>query len=82
MPERISPGLGNRLGSDLSLLSGTSSANGRTADIDIAFIEPLQKKYECPICVRVLRYPVQFETCGHRCCSSCLPELLRYDTDT
>ncbi|XP_067928241.1 TNF receptor-associated factor 4-like isoform X2 [Watersipora subatra] len=49
----------------------------RAADVEIIFIDPLEKKYECPVCVRVLRYPVQFEDCGHRCCSSCLPELLR-----
>lgn len=37
----------------------------------------LDKKYECPVCMKILRYPVQFEECNHRVCSSCLPELLR-----
>ena len=83
MPERISPPVGGlqRNGSSVSLLSGKSNSSslaGRAADVDIIFIDPLEKKYECPVCVRVLRYPVQFEDCGHRCCSSCLPELLRY----
>jgi len=41
------------------------------------FVFPLEKKYRCPICESVLRYPVQFEECGHRVCSSCFPELAR-----
>ena len=38
---------------------------------------PLEKDYECPVCGTVLKFPVQFEGCGHRCCANCLPELLR-----
>lgn len=41
------------------------------------FVYPLEKKYQCPICESVLRYPVQFKECGHRVCSSCFPELAR-----
>ena len=47
------------------------------ADVEVAFVNKLDTKHECPVCCQVLRYPVQFEECGHRCCSSCLPELLR-----
>ena len=47
------------------------------ADVDVQFVGALAMKHECPVCCQVLRYPVQFEECGHRCCSSCLPELLR-----
>ena len=39
---------------------------------------PLAEKYQCPVCKDVLRYPVQFEECGHRVCSSCFPSLLRW----
>ena len=42
------------------------------------FVYSLEKKYQCPICESVLRYPVQFKECGHRVCSSCFPELARY----
>ena len=46
--------------------------------IDLSlFVFPLEKKYKCPICESLLRYPVQFEECGHRVCSSCFPELAR-----
>ncbi|KAH3891916.1 hypothetical protein DPMN_016026 [Dreissena polymorpha] len=31
----------------------------------------------CTVCMEVLKFPVQFESCGHRCCANCLPELLR-----
>ncbi|XP_033102352.1 TNF receptor-associated factor 4-like [Anneissia japonica] len=45
--------------------------------VAVYFEEPFDKKYECVACNQILRFPVQFEECGHRCCSSCLPELLR-----
>ncbi|XP_075246294.1 TNF receptor-associated factor 4-like [Convolutriloba macropyga] len=43
----------------------------------IVLLNPLDKKYECPVCHDILRYPVQFEDCGHRVCSSCLVDLLK-----
>lgn len=46
-------------------------------DLKPVFIFPLQEKHKCPICQSVLRYPVQFEECGHRVCSSCFAELER-----
>jgi hypothetical protein len=46
-------------------------------ELEYIFCAPLDKVYECPVCSNVLRYPVLFEECGHRCCASCLPELLR-----
>ena len=39
--------------------------------LKVDFVYPLDKKYECPNCKDVLRYPVIFEECGHRCCSHC-----------
>uniref|UniRef100_A0A1I8GCA6 HTH_48 domain-containing protein n=1 Tax=Macrostomum lignano TaxID=282301 RepID=A0A1I8GCA6_9PLAT len=56
---------------------GGGGGGGITEEVDVVFLESLDKKYECPVCGQVLRYPVQFEECGHRCCSSCLPDLLR-----
>ena len=46
-------------------------------DASIAFISRLDLKYECPVCCEVLRDPVQFAECGHRCCSTCLTELMK-----
>ncbi|XP_029192548.1 TNF receptor-associated factor 4-like [Acropora muricata] len=42
------------------------------------FLYPLEKKYQCPICENVLRYPKQLK-CGHRLCSSCFHELARVE---
>jgi hypothetical protein len=36
-------------------------------------------KYQCPSCDSYLRFPIQFEDCGHYVCSSCLPDILRYE---
>uniref|UniRef100_A0A1I8I0J4 RING-type domain-containing protein n=1 Tax=Macrostomum lignano TaxID=282301 RepID=A0A1I8I0J4_9PLAT len=63
--------------SKTSSSGGGGSIGGMTEEIEVVFLEELNKKYECPVCSQVLRYPVQFDECGHRCCSSCLPELLR-----
>ena len=39
--------------------------------LKVNFVYPLEKKYECPSCDEVLRYPVLLEECGHRVCSHC-----------
>lgn len=36
-------------------------------------------KYRCLVCNSYLRFPVQFEDCGHHVCSSCLPDIMRYE---
>jgi hypothetical protein len=38
----------------------------------------LESKYRCPSCNSYLRFPTQFEDCGHYVCSSCLPDIMRY----
>ncbi|XP_041456126.1 TNF receptor-associated factor 5-like [Lytechinus variegatus] len=71
---------GSRHGSGKSSGSGRGKKkkNGITmGDMEVVFTEEVNKKYICTVCQQILRYPVQFEECGHRCCSSCLPELLR-----
>lgn len=48
--------------------------------LKVLFVYPLEKKYECPSCDEVLRYPVLFEECGHRVCSHCFEtEIKRSD---
>ncbi|CAF1493960.1 unnamed protein product [Adineta steineri] len=37
----------------------------------------LESKYRCTACNSYLRFPVQFEDCGHYICSSCLPDIMR-----
>ncbi|PAA62246.1 hypothetical protein BOX15_Mlig027678g3 [Macrostomum lignano] len=68
---------GGRGGGGVGSGVGVGSGIGITEEVEVVFLEQLDKKYECPVCGQVLRYPVQFEECGHRCCSSCLPDLLR-----
>ena len=34
----------------------------------VCFVDPLDMKYESPVCCEVLRYPVEFKECGHRYC--------------
>src|SRR6218665_1473935 len=49
----------------------------KTSDFVIVTVNPAEPRLLCPVCSQVLRYPLQFEECGHRCCSACLPEILR-----
>lgn len=39
----------------------------------------LPAKYHCTLCNSYLRFPVQFEHCGHHVCSSCLQDVMRYE---
>lgn len=34
-------------------------------------------KFDCPMCERVMRYPVIFQDCGHRVCSACIADIMR-----
>nr|UCK81548.1 TNF receptor-associated factor 6-like protein [Arenicola marina] len=40
------------------------------------FLSPVEEKFNCPICMMVLREPVQ-TTCGHRYCGDCMTHWLR-----
>ncbi|CAF2516792.1 unnamed protein product [Rotaria sp. Silwood2] len=37
----------------------------------------LESKYQCLACNSYLKFPIQFEDCGHHVCSSCLPDIMR-----
>ena len=40
------------------------------------FVSELQKRHECPLCLLVLRYPLQTE-CGHLFCKECLDPIFQ-----
>ena len=44
---------------------------------DEVFDPPAPDVYECPICLLVLRLPMQTE-CGHRFCKGCILKVVRY----
>ncbi|XP_033102354.1 TNF receptor-associated factor 4-like [Anneissia japonica] len=80
-------------GSDTSSVTRSSSGHSRDAINDVAdhdsayestldgvkvvFENPIDEKYKCVFCQKILVFPILLEVCGHRCCSSCLPKLLR-----
>uniref|UniRef100_A0A665TBH6 TNF receptor-associated factor n=1 Tax=Echeneis naucrates TaxID=173247 RepID=A0A665TBH6_ECHNA len=43
---------------------------------DVEFDPPLERKYECPICLMALRNAVQ-TPCGHRFCKNCIEKSIR-----
>ncbi|XP_061526238.1 TNF receptor-associated factor 6 isoform X2 [Phycodurus eques] len=43
---------------------------------DVEFDPPLERKYECPICLMALRNAIQ-TPCGHRFCKSCIEKSIR-----
>lgn len=78
--------LASRKGSGTSQRSSASAGSAQVveeakitfAGLEVVFWdEVIDDKFLCVVCNQVLRYPVQFEECGHRCCSSCLSDLLR-----
>ncbi|XP_029188154.1 TNF receptor-associated factor 4-like isoform X1 [Acropora muricata] len=44
---------------------------------DAQFTSPLDKAFECPVCLIALRDPMQITPCGHRVCNTCLQPILR-----
>ncbi|XP_065837045.1 TNF receptor-associated factor 6-B-like isoform X2 [Oscarella lobularis] len=49
---------------------------GNVGGYTASFVEPLDKELECPICLCLLRDPVQTE-CGHLFCMVCFDEMAR-----
>ncbi|KXJ17712.1 TNF receptor-associated factor 4 [Exaiptasia diaphana] len=41
------------------------------------FVNAVDKCFECPVCLTVLRDPVQVTPCGHRVCKTCIQPILR-----
>src|SRR6218665_462289 len=69
----------------LFLSSSSSSSSSSSVDhsggqvpllgYDYEFVPAVDSKYICPICMLVLRSPVQTE-CGHRFCNGCIKRWL------
>uniref|UniRef100_A0A8C7Q727 TNF receptor-associated factor n=1 Tax=Oncorhynchus mykiss TaxID=8022 RepID=A0A8C7Q727_ONCMY len=43
---------------------------------DYKFLEKPKRRFQCPLCSKAMRDPVQVSTCGHRFCDTCLQEFL------
>ena len=43
---------------------------------DATFVKPLDKEFECPVCLLAMRDPVQ-TPCGHEFCKSCFSQVAR-----
>ena len=57
----------------------SSKANsGIMPGYDAQFTSPLDKAFECPVCLIALRDPMQITPCGHRVCNTCLQPILRW----
>ncbi|KAJ4935544.1 hypothetical protein JOQ06_017076 [Pogonophryne albipinna] len=45
---------------------------------DYKFLEKPKRRFQCPLCSKAMREPVQVSTCGHRFCDTCLQEFLSW----
>ncbi|XP_057295135.1 TNF receptor-associated factor 4-like isoform X2 [Hydractinia symbiolongicarpus] len=45
----------------------------------VTLLHDLEKQHTCPQCNEAMRYPVKFDECDHRVCSSCFHEFLRVE---
>ncbi len=59
-----------------SLTDSETSEPSEGYDTD-RFVPEVEEKFKCPICMMVLRNPIQTH-CGHRYCHSCLAKWVRY----
>lgn len=63
-----------------TFISGTSTSLQPAVPLqgyDVEFDPPLERKYECPICLMALRNAIQ-TPCGHRFCKNCIEKSIRY----
>ena len=47
---------------------------------DFAFVDGFPPGHKCPICLLVMRNPVQTARCGHRFCESCFLATFRCES--
>lgn len=67
-----SEGPGTFVSSNSSSLQAAAPPQG----YDVEFDPPLERKYECPICLMALRNAIQ-TPCGHRFCKNCIEKSIR-----
>ncbi|KAI0213502.1 hypothetical protein LSAT2_001469 [Lamellibrachia satsuma] len=61
----------------LPAISQTSPRNVHPGTkVKVKLIEQLLDKHTCIVCSGILRNPVRFTACGHKCCLTCLADLL------
>ncbi|KAK6973152.1 TNF receptor-associated factor 6 [Biomphalaria glabrata] len=63
-------------GSDISFTSNDNTCSQSMEGYDYEFVPPVEQRYECPICLLILREPRQTK-CGHRFCRDCIIRWLR-----
>ncbi|XP_029954131.1 TNF receptor-associated factor 6 [Salarias fasciatus] len=63
-------------GTFTSSASNSLQAAAPLQGYDVEFDPPLERKYECPICLMALRNAIQTR-CGHRFCKSCIEKSIR-----
>ena len=51
---------------------------GNMPGYEVKPTKEVDKAFECPVCLVILREPVQVTPCGHRVCKSCLEPILRW----
>lgn len=56
---------------------GISTNTAAMPGFDYKFLEKPKRRFQCPLCSKAMREPVQVSTCGHRFCDTCLQEFLR-----
>ena len=62
--------------SDYTSMEQDEPGNIFIQGFDEEFDPPAPDVYECPICLLVLRMPMQTE-CGHRFCKGCILKVIR-----
>ena len=57
----------------------SGQGTGAFGGYDATFVKPLDKEFECPVCLLAMRDPVQ-TPCGHEFCKSCFSQVARSET--
>lgn len=79
---RVQTGASNGIRYKSAISPNPQGQLGKPAKAEIKWkVGKLDKKYQCNYCNSYLKFPVQFQDCGHRVCSICLTDLLKQSTN-